>query len=41
MLEKIEIIIIAVLAIMIIMGSKTVQSQLKSIKVSIKDHRKG
>jgi len=41
MLEKVEMIIVAVLAIMIILGSKTVQSQLKTIKVSIKDRHKG
>ena len=41
MLEKIEIVIVAVLVIMIVLGTKTVQHQLKTIRVSIKDHHKG
>jgi hypothetical protein len=40
MLEKVEMVIVLVLVILIVMGSKTVQSQVKSIKVSIKDHSK-
>jgi len=40
MLEKIEMVIVLALVILIVMGSKTVQSQFKSIKVSIKDHHK-
>jgi Sec-independent protein translocase protein TatA len=41
MLEKVEIVIVVLLVILITLGTKTVQHQLKTIRVSIKDHRKG
>jgi len=41
MLEKVEIVIVVLLVIMIALGTKTVKHQLKSIRVSIKDHNKG
>lgn len=40
MLEKVEMVIVLTMVILIVMGSKTVQSQARSIKVSIKDRHK-
>jgi Sec-independent protein translocase protein TatA len=38
MLEKTEMVIVAVLIILILMGSKKVQSATKSLRLSLKSH---